>query len=57
MRKSKQKEQVYKSMKEFEKRFFPISFKKRLVRSMDLETLAANLSIESLKDVGRQLMK
>jgi len=54
---NKKGERVYKSMEEFEKKFFPDSFKKRLLESMDSHTLAVSLAEESLKKVKRQLVK
>lgn len=57
MRKNKEKEQIYKSIREFEKKFFPNSLKKRLEKSTDLRTLAVSLAQESLDKVKHQLMK
>ena len=57
MRRSNKKEQEYKSMEEFEKKFFPNSYKKRLIESMDTHALAVNLAEESLKKIRHQLAK
>lgn len=57
MRRSKKKESVYKSMDEFEEKFFPNFFKKRLEESMDVHTLAVSLAEQSLEKIKRQLVK
>ena len=57
MRRSKKKEQEYKSTEEFEKKFFPNSFKKRLVESMDSHALAVSLAEESLEKIRSQLVR
>lgn len=63
MRKSKKEgsnkkgERVYKSMEEFEKKFFPNSFQKKLLESMDSHTLAVSLADKSLEKIRRQLVK
>ena len=57
MRRSNKKEQEYKSMEEFEKKFFPNSYKKRLIESMDTNALAVKLAEESLKKITRELAK
>jgi hypothetical protein len=56
LRGSKQ-DRVYKSMQEFEKKFFPNSFKKRAVESMDSHALAVSLAEESLEKIRSQLVK
>lgn len=53
----KKQDQVYRSMQDFEKKFFPNSFKKREVESMDSHTLAASLAEESLEKIRRELVK
>lgn len=57
MNRTKKKEKVYKSMDEFDKRFFPNSFKKRVQESMDADTLAVSLADESLERISRKLVK
>ena len=56
LRGSKQ-DRVYKSMQEFEKKFFPNSFKKRSLESMDSHDLAVSLAEESLEKIRSQLAK
>ncbi|OIP26664.1 MAG: hypothetical protein COY46_01985 [Chloroflexi bacterium CG_4_10_14_0_8_um_filter_46_9] len=53
----KKQDQVYRSTQEFEKKFFPNSFKKRSVESMDPHALAISLAEESLGKIRRQLVK
>jgi len=58
MEKSKKKEQVYKSMKEFEEKFFPKSFRKQSSEVLvDARVLGISLAKESLDTIGRQLSK
>ena len=58
MDKSKKKKQVYKSMREFEKKFFPESFKKQSTEvSTDAHTLGITLAKESLDMIRRRLSK
>jgi len=53
----KKQVQVYRSAQEFEKKFFPNSFKKRSVESMDSHALAVSLAEESLEKIRSQLAK
>ena len=53
----KKQGQVYRSMEEFEKKFFPDSFRKRARESMDSHALAVSLAEESLEKIRRQLAK
>lgn len=54
----KEKEQSYKSMKEFEEEFFPESFqKKALATHTDPQTLGVNLAKESLENIKNKLSK
>jgi hypothetical protein len=53
----KKQGQVYRSMEEFEKKFFPNSFKKRALESMDPHALAVSLAEESLEKIRSQLTK
>jgi len=51
------KKRTYKSMETFEKKFFPISYEKRLKETMDVHTLAIVETNKFLKKVRRQLKK
>jgi len=53
----KKQGQVYRSIEEFEKKFLPDSFKKRVLESMDSHALAVSLAEESLKKIKSQLAK
>lgn len=53
----KKQDRVHRSTQEFEKKFFPNSFKKRSVESMDSHALAVSLAEESLEKIRRQLVK
>ena len=55
MKKNNKMEKVYKSMEEFEKKFFPNSFKDRLIKSMDIRTQAVTSAKESLERIRQQL--
>lgn len=58
MKGSKKKEQVYKSMKEFEKKFFPKSFRKQSLEQLtDARILGITLARESLNTIRNQLSK
>ena len=57
MKRSKKQEPAYTSMDEYDKRFFPSSFKKRVQESMDADTLAVSLADESLERIRRKLVK
>ena len=58
MIKNKKKEQVYKSMREFEEKFFPKSFIKQSVEvSTDARTIGINLAKESLSMIKSRLSK
>ncbi|MCK4358269.1 MAG: hypothetical protein KAW92_05925 [Candidatus Cloacimonetes bacterium] len=55
MKKNNKMGKVYKSMEEFEKKFFPNSFKDRLIKSMDIRTQAVTSAKESLERIRQQL--
>ena len=58
MARSKKKERIYKSMKEFEEKIFPKSFKKQsLDDTIDARTIGINLAKESLDTIRSQLKK
>ena len=58
MIKNKKREQVYKSMREFEEKFFPESFKKQSVEvPTDARTIGINLAKESLDMSRNRLSK
>jgi hypothetical protein len=57
MGRMKRKEQVYRSMKQFEKKLFPVTFKKRSVVSEEPRVQAAGLADESLRKIRRKLVK
>jgi hypothetical protein len=58
MIKNKKKDQVYKSMREFEEKFFPESFKKQSVEApTDARTIGINLAKESLEIIKSRLSK
>jgi len=58
MARGKEKEQVYKSMKDFEEKFFPKSFKRQLLEdTTDPRTVGINLAKESLDKIRSQLSK
>jgi len=58
MKKSNKKEQEYKSMREFDEKFFPESLRKQLLeRTTDARTLGINLAKESLEMIRSQLSK
>ena len=58
MEKSKKKKQVYKSMREFEEKFFPESFRKQSTEvPTDARTLGVSLARESLDMIRRRLSK
>jgi len=58
MIKNKKKEQVYKSMREFEEKFFPESFKKQSVEvPTDARTIGINLAKGSLDIIRSQQSK
>jgi len=53
---NKKKKQVYRSMMEFEKRFFPKSFEKRMAeKPTDAQALGVSLAKESLEKIRRRL--
>ena len=55
---NKKRKQIYSSMKEFEKEFFPKSFKKRMAeRPTDAQALGISLAKESLEKIRGQLAK
>ncbi len=57
--KGKQERKTYYSMKEFEKEFFPQSYKEKLVekRSKEPSMFGTILATELLKSIRQQLMK
>jgi len=56
MNKNKKKKQVYRSMMEFEKRFFPKSFQKRMAeKPTDAQVLGVSLAKESLEKIKGRL--
>lgn len=58
MERSKQKEQVYKLMREFEKKFFPKSFRKQSTEvPADARALGISSARESLDIVRHRLSK
>ena len=58
MVRSKKRERMYKSMKEFEKKFFPKSFRKQsLEGAIDARTIGINLAKESLDTIRSRLSK
>ena len=58
MIKNKDKQKVIKSMHEFEQRYFPTSFKKKMAEQpSDAHALGVNLAKESLEKVRRHLSK
>ena len=58
MKNNKKKEQAYKSMREFNEKFFPESLRKQLSESTtDARTLGINLAKESLEIIRSQLSK
>jgi len=58
MERSKKKKQVYKSMREFEKKFFPKSFRKKSTEfPSDARALGISSARESLSTVRRRLLK
>ncbi len=58
MARSKKKEQAYRSMKEFEEKFFPENFKKQSLEvKTDARTLGINLAKESINAIRNQLSR
>jgi len=58
MIKNKKKEQVYKSMREFEEKYFPKSFIKQSVEApTDARTIGINLAKESLDMIRNRVSK
>lgn len=58
MKNNKKKEQAYKSMREFDEKFFPESLRKQLLeRTTDARTLGINLAKESLEIIRSRLSK
>ena len=58
MEKNKKKEKVYRSIREFEEKFFPNSIKKSLSEvSTDARALGISIAKESLNTIKRQLKK
>ena len=56
MNRSKRKKQAFRSMTEFEKKYFPKSFEKRMAQKpTDARALGISLAKESLDKIGRQL--
>ena len=56
-KRTKKKEPVYKSMEEFEKAFFPESFRGRLAQAPDPQVIAARMADEALDKLRHQLAK
>lgn len=58
MKKGKNKKQIYQSMKEFEKEYFPESFEKRMSeKPTDAQALGVILAKESLEKIKGRLTK
>ena len=58
MNRSKEKKEIFRSMMEFEKKFFPKSFEKRIAeRSTDANALGISLAKESLNKIRERLAK
>ena len=58
MNKDKKGKQIYQSMTEFEKEFFPKSFEKRMAeKSTDAQALGVSLAKESLEKIKGRLAK
>ena len=58
MKKNKGEKQIYRSMKEFEKEFFPKSFEKRMTeKPTDAQALGVSLARESLDKIRERLAK
>ncbi|MFO7996689.1 MAG: hypothetical protein R6U93_06070 [Dehalococcoidia bacterium] len=56
MNKNKRGEKTFRSMMEFEKKYFPKSFKKRMAeKPTDARALGISLAKESLDKIKRQL--
>ncbi len=56
MNRSKREKQAFRSMMEFEKKYFPKSFEKRMAeKPTDARALGISLAKESLDKIGRQL--
>ncbi len=56
MNKDKTKKQIYRTMREFEKEFFPKSFEKRMAeKPTDAKALGASLAKESLEKIRERL--
>ena len=52
-RKNRKKKQVFRSMREFEKEFFPKSFDKKVTRKpRDAQALGISLAKESFEKIG-----
>jgi len=58
MNRGKEKNQTFRSMMEFEKKYFPKSFKKRMTeKPTDAHDLGISLSMETLNKIRRQMSK
>lgn len=58
MNRDKEKKQVFRSMMEFEKKYFPKSFKKRMTeKPTDARALGISLSTDTLDKIRRQMSK
>jgi len=56
MNKNKKKNQIYRSMREFEKEFLPKSFEKRMAeKPIDAQALGISLARESLDKIRERL--
>jgi len=58
MNRGKEKKQVFRSLMEFEKKYFPKSFKKRMTeKPTDARALGISLSTDTLDKIRRQMSK
>lgn len=57
MKKLRTKVQEYRSMKEYEKKFYPDSYKKQSLEDSDLNMLGTILARESLKEFKNLMQK
>ena len=58
MNKNGKKKQLYRSMKEFERKFFPKSFKEKMAETpTDAQALGVSLAKESLEKIRERLAK
>ncbi len=58
MKKNKNKKQIFHSITDFEKHYFPKSFEENITkRQTDARSLGINLAKESLENMRKQLIK